>query len=154
MTALGDDQAPLEAELRRRFPAAQDAAADDAGGMGRTDRPFRDRPATARSAARHSRHGVPGAGLAGTAEGAAGKTATYTEIAALGQPRGARAVAAACAANKLALLVPCHRIVRQGRRTCRLSLGHRAQARCSPAAAATTDAAANTPHASDGQEWP
>ena len=33
--------------------------------------------------------------------------------AALGQPKAVRAVAAACAANKLALLVPCHRIVRQ-----------------------------------------
>jgi AraC family transcriptional regulator of adaptative response/methylated-DNA-[protein]-cysteine methyltransferase len=43
-----------------------------------------------------------------------GKTATYTEIAAaLGQPKAVRAVAAACAANKLALLVPCHRIVRR-----------------------------------------
>ena len=43
-----------------------------------------------------------------------GKTSTYSEIAAaLGQPKAVRAVAAACAANKLALLVPCHRIVRQ-----------------------------------------
>jgi AraC family transcriptional regulator, regulatory protein of adaptative response / methylated-DNA-[protein]-cysteine methyltransferase len=41
-----------------------------------------------------------------------GKTSTYTEIAqALGQPKAVRAVAAACAANKLALLVPCHRII-------------------------------------------
>jgi AraC family transcriptional regulator of adaptative response/methylated-DNA-[protein]-cysteine methyltransferase len=43
-----------------------------------------------------------------------GRTATYSEIAAaLGQPKAVRAVAAACAANKLALLVPCHRIVRR-----------------------------------------
>ena len=42
-----------------------------------------------------------------------GKTATYTEIAAaLGQPKAVRAVAQACAANKLALLVPCHRVIR------------------------------------------
>lgn len=41
-----------------------------------------------------------------------GKTHTYTELAALiGQPTAARAVASACAANQLALLVPCHRIV-------------------------------------------
>ena len=43
-----------------------------------------------------------------------GKTATYSEIAAaLGQPKAVRAVAQACAANKLALLVPCHRVVRR-----------------------------------------
>ena len=42
-----------------------------------------------------------------------GKTATYAEIAAaLGEPKAVRAVAQACAANKLALLVPCHRVVR------------------------------------------
>ncbi len=43
-----------------------------------------------------------------------GKTATYTEIAAaLGRPKAVRAVARACAENKLALLVPCHRVVRR-----------------------------------------
>ncbi len=43
-----------------------------------------------------------------------GKTATYTEIAAaLGQPKAVRAVAQACAANKLALIVPCHRVIRR-----------------------------------------
>ena len=42
-----------------------------------------------------------------------GRTASYREIAAvLGQPRAVRAVAQACATNKLALLVPCHRVVR------------------------------------------
>ena len=43
-----------------------------------------------------------------------GETQTYAQVAArLGQPRGARAVAAACAANPLAMLVPCHRVVRK-----------------------------------------
>lgn len=43
----------------------------------------------------------------------AGTTATYADIArAVGMPRGARAVAAACAANRLAVAVPCHRVVR------------------------------------------
>lgn len=43
----------------------------------------------------------------------AGRTATYSEIAAaLGVPGSARAVAGACAANRLALVVPCHRVVR------------------------------------------
>lgn len=42
-----------------------------------------------------------------------GKTASYTEIAQrIGAPRSARAVALACAANKLAVIIPCHRVVR------------------------------------------
>lgn len=42
-----------------------------------------------------------------------GSTMTYSELAAkLGQPSAIRAVASACAANKLAVLVPCHRVVR------------------------------------------
>jgi AraC family transcriptional regulator of adaptative response/methylated-DNA-[protein]-cysteine methyltransferase len=43
-----------------------------------------------------------------------GETRTYGEIAAaIGQPSAARAVAQACAANRVALVVPCHRVVRQ-----------------------------------------
>ena len=43
----------------------------------------------------------------------AGTTATYTEIAdRIGMPKAVRAVAAACAANKLAVAIPCHRVVR------------------------------------------
>ncbi|MFK8079785.1 MAG: bifunctional DNA-binding transcriptional regulator/O6-methylguanine-DNA methyltransferase Ada [Granulosicoccus sp.] len=44
---------------------------------------------------------------------AAGQTATYAQVAqAIGQPKAARAVAKACAANPVAVLVPCHRVVR------------------------------------------
>jgi len=43
----------------------------------------------------------------------AGTTVSYAALAAeLGQPRAARAVAQACAANPLAVAVPCHRVVR------------------------------------------
>ncbi|WP_439544498.1 bifunctional DNA-binding transcriptional regulator/O6-methylguanine-DNA methyltransferase Ada [Hyphomicrobium sp.] len=43
----------------------------------------------------------------------AGTTATYTEIAErIGMPKAVRAVAAACAANKIAVAIPCHRVVR------------------------------------------
>jgi len=42
-----------------------------------------------------------------------GATRTYSEIAqTLGQPNAARAVAGACAANSLAVVIPCHRVVR------------------------------------------
>jgi AraC family transcriptional regulator of adaptative response/methylated-DNA-[protein]-cysteine methyltransferase len=42
-----------------------------------------------------------------------GRTASYADIArAIGRPRAVRAVAQACAANPLAVAVPCHRVVR------------------------------------------
>jgi AraC family transcriptional regulator of adaptative response/methylated-DNA-[protein]-cysteine methyltransferase len=43
----------------------------------------------------------------------AGETRTYSEVArSLGAPHAARAVASACAANPVALAIPCHRVVR------------------------------------------
>ncbi len=43
----------------------------------------------------------------------AGTTATYTEIAThIGNPKAVRAVAQACAANTLAVAIPCHRVIR------------------------------------------
>ncbi|WP_072395610.1 bifunctional DNA-binding transcriptional regulator/O6-methylguanine-DNA methyltransferase Ada [Hyphomicrobium sp. CS1GBMeth3] len=42
-----------------------------------------------------------------------GATATYSEIAArIGMPKAVRAVASACASNKIAVAIPCHRVVR------------------------------------------
>jgi len=42
-----------------------------------------------------------------------GETRSYSGLAAeLGKPRGARAIASACAHNRIAILVPCHRVVR------------------------------------------
>jgi AraC family transcriptional regulator of adaptative response/methylated-DNA-[protein]-cysteine methyltransferase len=44
----------------------------------------------------------------------AGATASYSDIAArIGAPKAVRAVAQACAANKLAVAIPCHRVVRR-----------------------------------------
>jgi len=45
----------------------------------------------------------------------AGSTATYSEVARrIGAPKAIRAVAGACAANAIAVAIPCHRVVRAG----------------------------------------
>ncbi len=42
-----------------------------------------------------------------------GKTLSYSEVAQkIGKPKAARAVASACASNEIAVLIPCHRVVR------------------------------------------
>ena len=44
-----------------------------------------------------------------------GTTRSYREVAgSIGRPEAARAVARACATNPVALIVPCHRVVREG----------------------------------------
>jgi AraC family transcriptional regulator, regulatory protein of adaptative response / methylated-DNA-[protein]-cysteine methyltransferase len=115
MTALGDDRGSLGLALRQRFPAAE-VITEDAELKGWADRIVRfitapgenlDLPLDIRGTAFQARvwralQKIP-----------LGKTATYSEIAvALGQPKAVRAVAQACAANKLALIVPCHRVIR------------------------------------------
>jgi AraC family transcriptional regulator of adaptative response/methylated-DNA-[protein]-cysteine methyltransferase len=43
-----------------------------------------------------------------------GEIRTYSEVArSIGRPSAARAVARACATNRVALLIPCHRVVRE-----------------------------------------
>lgn len=43
-----------------------------------------------------------------------GATRTYSEVArAMGRPTAARAVARACAANPVSVVIPCHRVVRE-----------------------------------------
>jgi AraC family transcriptional regulator of adaptative response/methylated-DNA-[protein]-cysteine methyltransferase len=145
MTALGDDKAPLEADLRRRFPAALIRPADSqlASWAERIVRFVTDP---------HEQPDLP-LDIRGTAFQARvwralqkvppGKTATYTEIAAaLGQPKAVRAVAAACGANKLALLVPCHRIVRRDGDLAGYRWGVERKQKLLAAESAATDAAA------------
>lgn len=44
----------------------------------------------------------------------AGQTRSYSQVAAqIGKPKSARAVARACASNSVALVIPCHRVVRE-----------------------------------------
>ncbi len=116
MTALADARDSLVTALRQRFPAAT-LVAEDAG-----LKDWAERIVGFITAPDHNLD-LP-LDIKGTAFQARvwralqkiplGRTATYTEIAAaLGQPKAVRAVAQACAANKLALIVPCHRVIRR-----------------------------------------
>jgi len=115
--ALGDDAAALEAELRREFPKA--ALHQVADGRDEFLAP------RVREVARllSGQQGKVDVELVGTAfqqrvwqalmKIPRGQTMSYSGLAGeLGMPRGARAVARACAQNRLAVIVPCHRIVR------------------------------------------
>jgi AraC family transcriptional regulator of adaptative response/methylated-DNA-[protein]-cysteine methyltransferase len=114
MTALDDDPAKLEATLRRRFPAAELAAADAAlAAWAERIVAFITRPDV--------QPDLP-LDIGGTAFQAMvwralrkippGRTTSYSEIAAaLGRPTAVRAVARAIASNNHAVLVPCHRVL-------------------------------------------
>ena len=114
---LGDDEARLEAALRAEFPRAELQRVD----AGRDE--FLAPRLRAVADALAQKQGQVPVELIGTAfqrrvwealmRIPAGETRSYSEVAAqLGQPRAARAVARACAGNRLAVLVPCHRVVR------------------------------------------
>lgn len=116
--SVGDADGPLEAELRREYPNAE-IERDDAGLQewlaavlpaldGRDD---------------SGKAGELPLDLQATAfqwrvwralqEIPRGETRSYQQVAAaLGQPGAARAVAQACASNRVALVIPCHRVVR------------------------------------------
>lgn len=112
---LGDDADTLVRELQDRFPKAK-LIGGDAG--------FEARVALVVGAVER-----PGTGMElpldirGTAfqqrvwqalrQVPAGRTVTYAELAdRIGDAKAVRAVAGACAANSLAVLIPCHRVIR------------------------------------------
>ncbi len=112
---LGEDPQQLVHDLERRFPRAElvggDASFEElvAQVVGLIERPAlgANLPLDIRGTAFQLRvwkalSAVP-----------AGKTVTYAQLAAAaGVPRSTRAVAGACAANPLAVAIPCHRVVR------------------------------------------
>jgi AraC family transcriptional regulator, regulatory protein of adaptative response / methylated-DNA-[protein]-cysteine methyltransferase len=119
---LGDSDAGLARGLERQFPRARitrvDAGADEWLGdlVGRVVTRLGD------PEGRNGRR-IP-LDIQGTAfqwqvwrallEIPPGETRSYGEVArAIGRPRSVRAVAGACAANRVAVLVPCHRVVRE-----------------------------------------
>jgi len=116
--ALGDNDAALEAELIAEFPAAR-VVEDKSGTLhgwvtailayldGRE--PDLALPLDIRATAFQRRvwqelQKIP-----------FGQTRTYGEIARrIGQPTATRAVARACATNPTALVIPCHRVIKEG----------------------------------------
>lgn len=111
---LGDDRAELEHEVRRRFPNA--VASDDRDVTSLAQRVARAVESPARGDDLPlDLHGTDFQREVWTALRAipAGTTATYSEIAErIGRPAAVRAVGQACGANNVAVLVPCHRVVR------------------------------------------
>lgn len=113
--AIGDGKAELTRELKSRFSRATFIEGDAAfGRLVAQAVAFIDRPGEQFKLPLHVQgttfqHRVWKA----LSEIPAGETRTYAEVARdLGQPSAARAVAGACAANNLAIAIPCHRVVR------------------------------------------
>jgi AraC family transcriptional regulator of adaptative response/methylated-DNA-[protein]-cysteine methyltransferase len=110
--ALGDDRGALVAGLLRRFPGVAEVPLV-AGGLLARALAAADHPA--------GRHGLP-LDLRGTPfqmqvwaelqRIPVGNVITYAELARrVGRPRACRAVARACGANPVGVLVPCHRVI-------------------------------------------
>lgn len=112
---MGDDPAALVQDLETRFPQAALQAGDEgfndlvAQVVAFVEAPQKglDLPLDIRGTAFQERvwaalRGIP-----------VGETRSYAELAQhIGAPKSARAVALACGANRLAVAVPCHRVVR------------------------------------------
>jgi AraC family transcriptional regulator of adaptative response/methylated-DNA-[protein]-cysteine methyltransferase len=112
---LGNGRAALERDLRRRFPRAQILEADTAferlvaRAIAQVEHPARPfalpldlRGSVFELAVWEALRRIP-----------PGSTASYSDVARrIGRPHAARAVARACAANPLAVAIPCHRVVR------------------------------------------
>jgi AraC family transcriptional regulator of adaptative response/methylated-DNA-[protein]-cysteine methyltransferase len=115
--SLGDDASVLEAELAGEFPRAALVRRDDdaqvarladavaavlAGEGDATALPVELRGTPFQLAVWTALRAIP-----------RGETRSYAELAtSLGRPGAARAVARACATNRVAVVVPCHRVVR------------------------------------------
>ena len=110
----GESREALEAELLALFPGAQpsqDAAFDERvaqviafldAPQGKWALPLDIRGTAFQQQVWQALRDIP-----------AGSTLSYSELARkIGKPGAVRAVASACAANKLAVVIPCHRVVR------------------------------------------
>ena len=116
--AIGATDAEVVTGLRGDFPNATLERSDDA--QATWVRAVIDRIVDpARSASHHVPLDVDGTAFQWSVwkalqEIPAGERRTYTEVAkAIGRPKAVRAVARACATNRVAVVIPCHRVVRQ-----------------------------------------
>jgi AraC family transcriptional regulator, regulatory protein of adaptative response / methylated-DNA-[protein]-cysteine methyltransferase len=114
---FGDDEGTLSADLVGEYPAAEIRRDDGplgssvsallahlAGKQPRLDLPLDLRATAFRLRVWEELRRIP-----------YGETRSYGEVAAaIGQSTATRAVASACAANPVALVTPCHRVVREG----------------------------------------
>lgn len=112
---LGDDDASLEAALRHEYPSAtlarggaeleqwvDELVAYLEGQRTRLDLPLAPPATDFQRRVWEALREIP-----------YGSTRSYQEVAvAIGRPTAARAVARACASNRVALIIPCHRVVR------------------------------------------
>jgi AraC family transcriptional regulator of adaptative response/methylated-DNA-[protein]-cysteine methyltransferase len=117
---LGDDPPALAADLRARFPRAEIYGSNDESSSVNT-RWVEDAVKLVDDPGCSAALALP-LDIRGTAFQRRvwealrairpGTTSSYSEIAAaIGEPRAARAVASACAANRLAVAIPCHRVI-------------------------------------------
>lgn len=113
--SLGDEPDALLRALQDRFPKAELIGGDRAFEqlvakvVGFIEQPgaWPDLPLDIRGTAFQQRVWTALSGIP------AGKTVSYSELARrVGAPKAVRAVAGACAANPLAVAIPCHRVVR------------------------------------------
>jgi AraC family transcriptional regulator of adaptative response/methylated-DNA-[protein]-cysteine methyltransferase len=113
---LGDSDALLKSQLLNEFPAAE---------IHQDEKPLR---AAVSAIVEHLKHKSPHIDLPLDIQATAfqrqvweqlrvipyGETHSYSEVAkAIGQQKAVRAVARACATNPVALVIPCHRVIRE-----------------------------------------
>jgi AraC family transcriptional regulator, regulatory protein of adaptative response / methylated-DNA-[protein]-cysteine methyltransferase len=113
---LGDSEERLESELRREYPAAtifrnpahvsqwvRQLVSHLCGRQPNLDLPLDVKATAFQCKVWQALKQIP-----------SGSTRSYSELArAIGLPNGQRAVARACATNPAAILIPCHRVVRE-----------------------------------------
>ena len=118
MVRLGDTVAALEGDLHKEFAAAEIARNNKelekavsqildhlAGKQPRLDLPLDIQATAFQRQVWEALRSIP-----------YGATRSYSEIAKeIGQPKAVRAVARACATNPVALVIPCHRVIREDR---------------------------------------